>query len=45
VIATNPYLLLVAPRYGGHVAFWGRPQADEDRHWAENRAVEFCALV
>lgn len=33
----NPYLLLVAPKYDGYVAFWGQ-RSDEDPHWAENRA-------
>lgn len=41
----NPYLHLVAPVHGGHVAFCGTAQPDEDRAWAENRAVEFCRLV
>jgi hypothetical protein len=41
-IAGNPFALLIAPRHGGHVAFCGRRQPDEDRAWAENRAVEFC---
>jgi predicted alpha/beta-fold hydrolase len=44
-IADNPNVLLVAPRYGGHVGFVGRRKPDEDRYWAENRAVEFCALL
>jgi uncharacterized protein len=41
-IAENPFVLLIAPKHGGHVAFCGVRQADEDRAWAENRAVEFC---
>lgn len=41
----NPRVLLLATRHGGHVAFCGRPQPDEDRAWAENRAVEFCRLL
>jgi uncharacterized protein len=41
----HPYVTLVGPRHGGHVGFWGLPQADEDRYWAENRAVEFCRLL
>lgn len=44
-IAENPRVLLVAPRHGGHVAFCGVRQADENRAWAENRAVEFCNLL
>ena len=45
VMTTNPYLLLIAPKYGGHVAFWGKQQRDEDAHWAENRAIEFCTSL
>lgn len=41
----NPCVLLLATRHGGHVAFCGQPQPDEDRAWAENRAVEFCRLL
>jgi uncharacterized protein len=41
----NPHIHLVSPRYGGHVAFCGQRQPDEDRAWAENRAVEFCQLL
>jgi len=41
-IAENPFVLLMGPKHGGHVAFCGVRQADEDRAWAENRAVEFC---
>lgn len=44
-IAANPSVLLAASRHGGHVAFCGRRQPDEDRAWAENRAVEFCRLL
>jgi predicted alpha/beta-fold hydrolase len=43
--AANPYILLIAPEQGGHVAFVGTPTADEDRFWAENRVVEFCRLA
>lgn len=44
-IAANPLVLLLASRHGGHVAFCGRRQPDEDRAWAENRAVEFCLAL
>jgi len=44
-IAESPYVLLLASRHGGHVAFCGKHQADEDRAWAENRAVEFCRML
>jgi predicted alpha/beta-fold hydrolase len=42
-IARNPYLLLMATKQGGHVAFVSRNS--EDRFWAENRLVEFCAAA
>ena len=45
----NPYLLLLAPRHGGHVGFIAtrasREEDDEDHFWAENRVVEFCRLL
>jgi predicted alpha/beta-fold hydrolase len=45
-VANNPYILLIAPKRGGHVAFISADRkADEDRFWAENRIVEFCKLV
>lgn len=44
-VRENPMIGLLSPRYGGHVAFCGVPQPDEDRAWAENRAVEFCTLL
>ena len=40
----NPYLMLVATKRGGHVAFVSS-RTDEDRFWAENRAVEFFTLA
>jgi predicted alpha/beta-fold hydrolase len=43
-VAGNPYVLLLAPERGGHVAFLSA-NAGEDRFWAENRLVEFCNLV
>lgn len=43
-IAANPYVLLVAPERGGHVAFLSA-NTGEDRFWAENRVVEFCELI
>lgn len=43
--AVNPYILLIAPEQGGHVAFVGTRTNDEDRFWAENRVVEFCKLA
>lgn len=45
-VANNPYILLLAPAQGGHVAFVGAKQnGDEDRFWAENRVIEFCKLA
>ena len=41
----NPYLLLIATERGGHVAFISATNKDEDRFWAENRALEFCQLA
>ncbi|MFN0085939.1 MAG: alpha/beta hydrolase, partial [Blastocatellia bacterium] len=41
-LTTNQSVLLAGTRHGGHVAFCGRGWPDEDRAWAENRAVEFC---
>lgn len=43
-IAANPYVLLIAPERGGHVAFLS-DNAGEDRFWAENRLVEFCKML
>jgi predicted alpha/beta-fold hydrolase len=43
-VAANPYVLLVAPERGGHVAFLS-DNAGEDRFWAENRLVEFFNLI
>jgi len=45
VVAANPYILLLAPDRGGHVAFISARRNGEDRFWAENRAVEFCELA
>ena len=40
-IAANPDVLLVLTRRGGHVGFLSDRAEGEDRHWAENRLVEF----
>ena len=40
----NRYLLIVTTSGGGHVAFISVASKTEDRFWAENRVVEFCAL-
>jgi predicted alpha/beta-fold hydrolase len=44
-IASNPNVLLVLTERGGHVGFISAPAPGEDRHWAENRVVEFCRLL
>lgn len=45
-VTLNPYILLVAPKQGGHVAFVQSVRnGDPDRFWAENRVVEFCKLA
>lgn len=43
-ITSNPYVLLMATKHGGHVGFLSA-SSGEDRFWAENRLVEFCELV
>ena len=40
-IADNPDVLLILTRQGGHVGFLSDRAEGEDRHWAENRLVEF----
>jgi predicted alpha/beta-fold hydrolase len=46
VVANNPYIFLLAPRRGGHVAFISAdPKDDVDRFWSENRVIEFCTLA
>lgn len=44
-IGHNPYILLLGPERGGHVAFVAAATNDEDRFWAENRVLEFCKLA
>jgi predicted alpha/beta-fold hydrolase len=41
----NPYILVLAPESGGHVGFVSAKATDEDRFWAENRAIEFCQMA
>jgi uncharacterized protein len=38
----NPHLRLLAPRFGGHVAFLSRKKP---RFWAEEQALRFCEWV
>ena len=44
-IADNPDVLLVLSRRGGHVGFLSDRAEGEDRHWAENRLVEFFVCL
>ena len=44
-VAANPYVLLLAPKRGGHVAFVAAAANNEDRFWAENRVLEFCQVA
>lgn len=46
-LSANPFVLLLAPRHGGHVGFLADAAApgDPDRFWAENRIVEFFRLL
>lgn len=45
VFGVNKWIHLLATERGGHVAFCGRRQPDEDRAWAENRCIEFCTRL
>jgi predicted alpha/beta-fold hydrolase len=44
-VADNPDVLLVLTGRGGHVGFLSDRADGEDRHWAENRVVEFCRML
>ena len=44
-IVNNPDVLLVITRRGGHVGFLSDRVYAEDRHWAENRLVEFFNML
>jgi predicted alpha/beta-fold hydrolase len=44
----NPHITLLAPKHGGHAGFLASKCEDAtvfDRHWAENRAAQFCAEI
>lgn len=43
----NEHVQLLSPQHGGHAGFLAREREDDsffDKHWAENRAVQFCRL-
>ncbi len=42
-LQTNAHIRLLAPAHGGHCGFFQASRAGEDRHWAENRLVDFVA--
>jgi len=44
-VGANPYILLLGPERGGHVAFVAATSNEEDRFWAENRVLEFCEMA
>jgi hypothetical protein len=44
-VTNNPYILLVVTGCGGHVAFVSANSLGEDRFWAENRLIDFSALI
>ncbi len=43
-ISSNPYVLLLDTKRGGHVAFVSASPGEE-RFWAESRVIDFCLLV
>ncbi len=44
-VIDNPYILMLAPEHGGHVAFVSAQDGPEDRFWAENRVIEFVQIA
>ncbi|HKO63144.1 MAG TPA: alpha/beta fold hydrolase [Pyrinomonadaceae bacterium] len=45
-VTDNPYILLIGPERGGHVAFLSESAGEDiDIFWAENRLVEFATLA
>ncbi|HXD34005.1 MAG TPA: alpha/beta fold hydrolase [Pyrinomonadaceae bacterium] len=44
-VTENPYILFIATKKGGHIAFVASNTDGEDRFWAENRVVEFCKIA
>lgn len=43
--ATNPLIRIAETSRGGHVGFVAANANGEDRHWAENRLVEFLSVL
>jgi hypothetical protein len=44
--SANEFVVLLAPKYGGHVGFVSDSKIKgENRFWAENRIIEFCKLI
>ena len=41
-LLNNPNVLLWLPAQGGHVGFLEQESRDVDRHWAENRVIDFA---
>jgi uncharacterized protein len=41
----NPLVRVSTTGHGGHVGWVGADASGEDRHWAENRAVEWAGLM
>jgi uncharacterized protein len=43
----NPHITMLITAHGGHACFIGarRPPGDLDRHWAQNRALEFFLFL
>ncbi len=40
-IRANPCIQLITPAHGGHCGFIQTSRENEDRHWAENRIIDF----
>ena len=39
------FVSLLAPKHGGHVGFWQPRQNGRGNYWAEQAAVDFCAVL
>lgn len=44
-VSMSESVMLLATDQGGHVGYLGQKMPEEDRYWAENRAVEFFQLI